>query len=297
MCFSLIPMTVFAATEKAPVQGGVYEVEISESENKTDAETMAESFTETGTGDSEADAYQISTYDQLTELSSAVNGGNTFEGKFFKLTDDIDISDKYNSSESGLSWTPIGNVEKDPTDTTGRTSIKHIFKGTFDGNNKEISGLYINADDSSSMWDAMYKGLFGLIENATVKDLKVSGEVTTTGAYVGGIAGYAKNSVFENCESECVVNGKISVGGIVGIVYSSNITGCANTGDVTFKNSGGGIAGYSAPGTSFENCLNTGRIKGEDSIGGIVGFGRSEASPVTIKNCVNAGKIENKSSS
>lgn len=52
------------------------------------------------------------------------NQSTTFDGKFFKLQNDIDLG--------GTAWAPIGIPDSH-------------FKGTFDGDGYTISGLYIPA--------------------------------------------------------------------------------------------------------------------------------------------------------
>lgn len=58
-----------------------------------------------GTGTSD-DPYLISTAEQLAYLAAQVNSGDTFEGKYIKLTDNILLNNSLEGSPK--EWTPIG---------------------------------------------------------------------------------------------------------------------------------------------------------------------------------------------
>lgn len=82
-------------------------------------------------------------------------------------------------------WTPIAPVVMDG----GVPILDHKFTGTFDGNGKTISGLFI--EDLTD--GACCKALFGCIWGGVVKRLKLRGSVTLKneeggGMYVGGLA-------------------------------------------------------------------------------------------------------------
>ena len=100
---------------------------------------IAESFAG-GTGD-ESDPYLIETGEQLAKLANDVNNGETYSGKYFKLTSNIalnaesPINDNFTAKSTTIlnglhQWTPIG------------TSTSQ-FAGTFDGNNRTITYMYI----------------------------------------------------------------------------------------------------------------------------------------------------------
>ena len=91
--------------------------------NLVTAQAKSSSITLSGDG-SEASPYLIGSLEELEFFRDDVNGGNTYEGKYIKLTDNIDLA-------SITNWTPIGN----------KTSP---FNGMFDGGNHIISNLVIN---------------------------------------------------------------------------------------------------------------------------------------------------------
>jgi len=182
--------------------------------------------------------YLISTAEELAGLSNIVNGtcGNgsdpySFEGKTIKLSNNINLNN--------ISWTPIGRYDE--------TIFWVHFQGTFDGNGKIITGLYIYNPPADR------QGLFGCIgKNCTIKRLGISGNVTGY-TDVGGIVGFASGTV-ENCYSTVNINCYADGGGIVGCTSSTGI---------------------------LKNCYATGNINGALGVGGIVGNNQN-----TIENCV-----------
>lgn len=92
--------------------------------------TAAASF-EGGDGTKD-DPYKIKTAAQLKKLADDVNGGNAYSGKYFELTEPIDLR----GSEDNQ-WTPIGP-----------DSSSKPFSGIFDGGGNKVSGLYINKENS-----------------------------------------------------------------------------------------------------------------------------------------------------
>ena len=164
------------------------------------------------------------------------------------LTADIDLG--------GEAWTPF-----EPSSGY----VSEAYAGTFDGANHTIKGLSVNSTSSKGV------GLFGTVCGATIKNLKVEGNVS------------ASSSVF--------------VGGIVGKTQTSaTIDSCAFAGTVTSANKHGsagtaGIVGRVNAGTvTITNCANTAAINGTSAIAaGILGNGGSNK--VTIENCYNTGAI------
>ena len=215
----------------------------------------------TGTAD---DPYQIATAEELREFAELVNNkGETTASAV--LTDDIDLNREY--------WNPIGN------------SINQ-YRGTFNGANYTISGLYIDSN-------ADYQGLFGYVSSSgKVQNLSVSGSVSVSGSdHVGGIVGYNSSGTVTNCAFSGSVSGNNYVGGVVGLNRGSVIN-CTNTGSV--KGSGiyvGGVVGWNSSDANVTNCYNTGDVSGPDSgnsnqVGGVVGCNSG-----IVTNCYNTGSV------
>lgn len=230
----------------------------------------------------EADPYLIGTAAELEWFRDLVNRSNDTDNHrdaCAKLTENITLTGE---------WTPISN----------KSAIASAYSGTFDGDKHTISGL------SGS------NGLFGFVNGATIKNLKVEGTISGASANVGGIVGKTQTGTkIENCAftgsvSSTSTGNTAGVGGIVGKVNTGSltITNCYNTANVTSSKNAGGILGYSgAAGTKIENCFNTGTISGTYASGGIVGSMTSSKS--SISNCywtrpdagrgLGSGKINN----
>ena len=118
----------------------------------------------------------------ITTVAELVAVANDLSGNY-RLEKDIDLS-KYGD------WTPIG----------GSTA----FSGTFEGNNKKITGLTVNTS-------SQYGGLFGNV-SGTVKNLYVKGTVTvnstSSSAYAGLVAGNV--GLFGTVDS-CSAEGNVTV--------------------------------------------------------------------------------------
>ena len=259
-------------------------------------------------GDGVDNPYQISTAAELAWFRDQVNSGNTTISA--TLTKDIDLAEFCHAKDAAkntdeLSWTPIGNSG-------------NKYQGTFDGNGKTISNLYINA----TYWDigiTLFTGFFGYtdaggsiknitFDNAKVKsvddyytgilvgiaascieNIKTLANCSVEGKdNVGGIAGEASGNI-GNCENHAMVNGAGFVGGIVGrYAYSGkSITSCANYGVITgTRNQVGGMAGYFVSGT-IQNCANYGDITGTFYVGNLIGC----ADECNLDNVLGTGNV------
>ena len=155
---------------------------------------------------------------------------NTVKGK---VTADIDMT--------GIGMQPINTRD-------------YRFRGTFDGQTHAITNLYIYHDAENT-------GLFGAIDAATVKNLKLTGDYYSGSKFIGGITGYAYNSRIENSDVAVTINSTVN-------------------GDGTH----GGLIGVNeSAGTVVENCLVNCKMYGEstNSCGGIVGWATNS---ITINN-------------
>lgn len=176
---------------------------------------------------SKTNPYEIATAEQLAKLARDVNNGNTFRGKYFKLTADIDLS--------GGIWMPIGKYYN------YGNSNNRLFFGKFDGNGHVIKNMHIqweDADDNAkSVW-GLFSTLQGesstnlttvtnlIIENATVekkRDFSPNG----SGYYVGVVAG----EIYPNTELSNI------------IIHGSKITDNDETYELNRETKIGGIAG------------------------------------------------------
>ena len=273
-----------------------------------------------GNGDVDT-PYIITKAEELAWFRNQVNGGkNKICAKIADNVEVIDLKDFCHAEDVSqnlkeLSWVPIGTANKP-------------YKGTFDGNNKTITNLYIKTAHNNV-------GFFCMIMGATIQDLifdnakvenvsttytkalctgilaggsdagtnppsHIKGIKTTKNCTVigqndtGGIVGNACNINIENCENRSSVKGESYIGGIAGDYYYKNIKRCTNYGTVeTVKNNSqrtGGIIGY-ANGTSIEDCANYGKLTSKGLYyGGIAGEMRGNSS---IQNVFSYGDMTN----
>ena len=176
---------------------------------------------------SKTNPYEIATAEQLAKLARDVNNGNTFRGKYFKLTADIDLS--------GGIWMPIGKYYN-------YGNVKNrLFFGKFDGNGHVIKNMHIqweDADDNAkSVW-GLFSTLQGesstnlttvtnlIIENATVEK-KRGFKPIGPDYYVGVVAG----EIYPNTELSNI------------IIHGSEITDNDETYELNRETKIGGIAG------------------------------------------------------
>lgn len=206
--------------------------------------------------------YLIEDVEDLKLLAKKVNSGETYEGKYFKQTANIDLEDLENEPN----WTPIGKEN-------------NHFKGIFDGGGHKITSLKVTGNSNNA-------GLFGYTQDATIKNCNVTGEVKGFND-VGGIVGNADGKTqILSCSFRGDVTGEDSyIGGIAGSARGT-IKNCYALADVTARiEIAGGIAGY-AYHVTIENCYYSGNVPAGNSAGGIAGF----VSGSTIKNCVSLAK-------
>lgn len=233
-------------------------------------------------GHEDESAYELSTAYQLAGLGYLVNRrGVTFRDKTITLTADIDLSQNL--------WMPIGGVLDDNKNETA------AFEGSFDGGGHKITGMYIS---SGNGW-YLNAGLFGKVKgnNSEIKNIVLEDSVISTLGNVGGIAGYAQDSVtISNCANYAWVHvnqpsDSYSVGGILGFSASqaTTVKNCVNYGTVsTGSNHAGGIVGYVDSGTVSNNA-NYGPVSGASCVGGIVGENYSKRA--RVHNSFNVGEV------
>lgn len=236
--------------------------------------------------------YEIATAGQLKWFADEVNSGKPELNA--RLTADIDLS---GVCSAAAPWTPIGDHANNQD-----------YRGTFDGQNHKITGLYLENKGSLTNGNSYYTALFGLCDGAAIKNVSVYGEAKAITRYVAGIVGRAcgvftkRTCTIENCHNYVTLTGKPTndeIYGHAGVVASAQdtvIRGCSNNADIT-GNEGytGGIVAVTSYGTTtIENCWNTGAIllRGWHyqfpGVGGIVGNASEE---VNITNCYNTGAI------
>lgn len=273
------------------------------------------SFQGSGT---EADPWQISTKDDVVELAKACQSGTNgatsghYDGKFFKLTADIDMS--------GV--TDFYGIGTAPATISSGTA--YYFGGNFDGGGFRIKNLKIRAaafdPATGKVFTATtagkcrgYIGFFGTLKAAKIKNLIIDKSCDYVGYNnLGGIAGRIEASTtISNCVNEATIHAyNNNIGGIVGYVNHANfnagtdvvIENCVNRGDIYCAGQyAGGITG-NCDRPIMRNCMNVGNIAGghfdnkaatgpanQTYYGGIAG----KMTGMMMTNVLNAGNVSN----
>jgi len=219
--------------------------------------------------------YQISSLAHLMGLSELVAAGNTFEGKYFELVQNVDLG---NLTIHNGSWNPIGWYEEE-NDMGG--DVTHGFSGNFDGCGNTIFGLKIRRTGTAPD----YAGLFGLIDGGNVANLTIEAEEIYGGNRTGVLAGAVTgNSCIYNVQVSGYVRATGDAGGIAGAVEGKDgrttIENCRAQGIAVLSEGGssftGGIAGQVSGADLVDNTVvtqdgNGDRIQGNGYVGGITG--------------------------
>ena len=238
-----------------------------------------------GSGTS-SDPFTIANENDLFDFADRVNN-RSYGDRCFKLVANITLT---------KAWTPIG-------------TSSNPYTGTFDGNNKTISGLNLTATAANA-------GLFGYVNGATIKNFSLAGSISSGYENTGSVVGTANGStkIYNVCSSVTITMtaAKNHIGGIMGQALQSEgntveIKGCAYSGTMNLgscTDSNGGIVGYCEKNANIEieNCFFSGSISTTGSnprIGGILGYADDDGSTQNfkyIRNCFVKGAFKNGSS-
>mgnify|MGYP005769989859 CR=1 FL=1 len=220
---------------------------------------------------------EMGTADELKAFRDEVNSGNTYDGYYISLTSDITL-------DINEIWEPIGLYPMESATPDAETNKP--FSGVFDGNGHEIDGIYINTTDK-------VQGLFGIIRNGKITNLKIGENCNITGGTgTAGTVGYIyDNSIISNCYNQSNINGSnTSVGGVVAIAYTNcSIINIYNTGDINnLGDIAGGLVAYADNNIFIQNSYNKGDINSQGEAGGILGHAGGN---ISINKCYNKGDV------
>lgn len=239
--------------------------------------------------------YTLLTAKDLLGFHKLRANGNTFEGITVKLGRDITINEgtaadiKARGDENTI-WAVLNSDNE--------------FKGTFDGQNHTISGIYMQLGKSGN------KGMFGTLgDNAVLKDFSLDdsyfqgpeqAKKNTLGAIAGQVTG--KNVLISNVMCNAVVEegdgaGLKWVGGFIGsIIEGAELTmeNCIFGGSITVTgDAAGGMIGYvsfSKADITIKNCTNVGTVTAGSNAGDIIGW--ANKGTILLEDCT--GKEDNK---
>ena len=247
----------------SPLQAG-HEVRVSaEADGKEPSYFTTEVVSFLGKG-TEADPYQISTAADLTQV---------YRKGYYKLMNDIDLTNYINQFYSSEGWESIG-----------RDGSETIY---FDGNNHKVTGLWCNSTRDNT-------GLFSCFANGYIKNLTVetaNGKQVKGGANTGIMIGKMINGTIENCRVAGNLSDGTPVGGVVGLMVNGTISKCRA--DVTINTTGatsyvGGLVGEITAG-QIDQCFTTGTLTAtgtESYVGGLIGKNKS-----TVTNSYSSAEV------
>lgn len=189
----------------------------------------------------EEDPYLVESAEQLDQLRNC-------PGSYFRQVNDISLENQ--------EWEPIG------TDS-------NRFTGHFDGNGHVIRNLIIADSNADGI------GFFGHTEKAELKNIGIEDMDITGQDNVGGIVGYAVDTIIEASYAKGSVSGGDNIGGLVGYLGApSSEAAVINSFSECFVNGKldvGGFIGNLEFHAVLENVYAAGSVEGEANVGGIVG--------------------------
>ena len=176
------------------------------------------------------------------------------------------------------------------------------YQGTFDGQGHMLTIEYKTGKDVSG-------GLFAYVENATIKNLKVEGNITANNRLIGGFVGFVKPSTtltMQDCESAVhftvtPTTTNMHIAGFIGQGKTGTVTltDCLFTGSITGSSSFRYAAAFlgwmeSAGRITYNYCLNNGTFTSLDAnyayaLGSTQNKGQTTA--VACYNNMNSGGL------
>ncbi len=218
----------------------------------------------------------IGTAAELTAFAAESQTRN-FANWTVKLTADIDLNPGWTAGASApaQTWTSIG-------------SQAMPFAGTFDGQGKTISGVFLNTATAR-------QGLFGeTASTAVLRDFSLTNSYFTTNTVrLGSIAGTFAGRA-ERIYSDALVNATGSanrIGGLFGVAAGAVVSECWYDGTVSApgKTYVGGLIGSAQDAVvKLEHSLFTGAVTSTNQVGGLIGY---VATTTTIDDCAGIGAV------
>jgi hypothetical protein len=191
----------------------------------------------------EADPYQISSVEDWNTFAAAVNGGHDYSGEFVKLTADI-----------GTAADPVTTMVGDLV-----YAVYYSFKGTFDGDNHTLTFHYNYTEPSSQHLNRVAP--FRYINGATIKNLRVAGDINMDKPNAGGL--FCVNDIYNDSRSniiDCTVSVNITgykdyCGGFAAVASNTTFTRCVYNGRLNIGRYSGGFSAQGNKKTIIDNCL------------------------------------------
>lgn len=209
----------------------------------------------------------IRSVEDMDAFIAQANAGDTFEGKTILLAENLDYT--------GRGFTPI-----------------NLFKGTFEGKGRSISGIVLQSDTHQG---------FVIKNEGQIKDLYIQGvsmQEEGSASNIGGIAAENRGRI-----DGCRVSGRMAArpsmtnnifGGIAGVnEYGGTVVNCFSQVEIACEGMnttgvGGGIVGKTANGRVL-NCRYDGTMYGDGMEYGCI-IGHMTESADQMKNCLSTAK-------
>lgn len=226
---------------------------------------------------SEQSPYLITSGADLAYLAAQVNGGEKYAGVYFRLEADIDLG--------GRNWTPIGCGVYDYGGADNIIEeLTRAFSGIFDGSGRTVSNFTVTDSQPTEIRnnDNTYYsfGLFGALDGATVKNLRITGAVINADksaeqsvCYAGILAGVIAGQSSVSC---CDVSGEVSVSATT--VYAGLLAGDGNS-----------VTGYR---NTVTDCMAAGSVRADASENAYAGGLLGGSSYTDITRCIAAAALE-----
>jgi hypothetical protein len=173
---------------------------------------------------------------------------------------------------------------------SGASSVGGVVGGG-NASNSRVENCYAEGEVIGTDNVGGVVGYISVSNNSTVvKDCHATGNVSSTGDHVGGVAGQPTMVILESCYATGNVKGRDNVGGVAGSnTFGSTVKDCYATGEVSGVSSVGGVVGNNtnANNNTVQNCYATGNVSGTgNSVGGVVGSNNA-----MVQNCYATGNV------
>lgn len=236
----------------------------------------------------EDNPYVINSIEDLVFFAHNVTDGNTYDEEYVSLGLSLDFNstksyvDAYRTNygiygydgelkkllTSGEGFKPIGK-------TSNINTEPYSFAGTFDGNNNEIIGLYINTEQipNEEKRIGLFANNYGVIQRLGIINGNISITMNSVTCDIGSITAKNYNQV---SDCYCYTN--------INMYLQDSITGLVR---------GGGICSGSESGSIIENSYHSGKIYLEgNTTANIVIGGISSGTMGEVTKSFSRGNIE-----
>ena len=212
--------------------------------------------------------FQIETIENLRWVSETQEYWGDADNSFwFEQTSDIDAIDT-GTWNDGKGFSPIGlryltfeNGSEEPTHQL------IPFFGQFNGNNHQISNLFINRIEEFKLCH----GLFGYTVGAHLSNIKLTGANITTTKNSGILIGLSEETTILSCSTTGTISGEMIIGGLIGNSIESSTSQCYSSANVSADSNSGGLIG-GANSSQISDCYSSGTLNTSESTnGGVIG--------------------------